>query len=477
VLDHSSLHSLTAGDGRLLHGWLLDLVLRHAGDVADLWMPRALFVILLSTWAVVATWRLRNLGMDEAGALAMGVVWCAMPGTVDMVSPVSGFSTPLALMAAATAHALLPRIQQGHRNAWLGALLLLQVALSIYQVSAFVFVLFSAVELANTAQEPRRAWERVRVAALVFGLGLLLHLVLAFVVHPWLGGFELHGRGALTHAPLRKVAWFGGMVLRDALNLCVMFPTDAVAQLFSGQGSSVPLLEVAVVWAQQPNTWLALAVGLLVLGALWLTLPAGVDARVRRWTGLALLLALPATMALHLVVRSFWAPFRTQYVLTALVHIYLLMGLRHAALRWKGMATLRPWLLGCYCVLAVASARHIHRAYVVEPLSLEYQQLAALAPATHVQVAQPQDHCGPGIRYELGRAAGASDWAATSMVRMARLSGHLDTNVAVTVDPPAGTGPGVRLGCGKNWVVPRAPPHPRGPTTTPPPGTPPPQAR
>ncbi len=213
-------------DGRPLYGLLLNLLLEPLRDVCDLGFLRLANVALV---AVIATQhfslaRRHDWPLPVAAALGLFVV--ALPGFAlatawaTLVGPLVAIS--LALAAAGFA------IPVGNARPTVGRLAaaacLLAAALALYQPGAMAFLVGVAIALVRRPVSVATLRDGLLPAALVFVAVVAAYALVYLALPMAIPGGPISTRASLILDPWRKLVWFAGVPLRQAINLFNLQP-------------------------------------------------------------------------------------------------------------------------------------------------------------------------------------------------------------------------------------------------------------
>ncbi len=411
----------TVRDGRPVEGLLTLLTFGHMHGIADLRYQRLGGILGLVLLAWLLSRALARAGLDRRLALLVPLLICLLPPAQVYAAWATAAYYPYAAALAGLAVVALERAAAHLSNRsrwwragvlWASAAGLWLAALAIYQPAAMVFWLFAAVVLFIPDRPLPAILKRLAVYLSTMGLLFVLDLALAKVVPPLLvaPGSIGAGRTQPVQDTPQKFQWFLSGPLVDALNLAKLVPSRP----------------------------LAVAVATLMCAGLLLYVRGGIRVRLAK---LVLALALlPLSYTPNLVVAEDWGTYRTQIALSALVALYLALGLlggaRVARTAWRArrvwgtgsVETAVSWLLaGALVVCALLAVRNVTLDFAL-PNHTEYTLLtrqlrdANLADARSVTVVEcwRLDSTAAEIRYdEFGTPTCMITWAAPTMTYLA----------------------------------------------------------
>jgi hypothetical protein len=269
------------------------------------------------------------------------------------------------------------------------AWLLLALAVGVYPPAAMMFWAFAAVlTFGRLDGVGERALRLGALGLSVLPIGLAFYLLgIARLPPP-----ASQARGFLASDPIAKLDWFVRGALRDSLNL----------------------------WNIRPLTVLAIAVGIACVAGMVLH----VRGSAKKWPTLAAALVLPVLSYLpSLISAEPLPPYRTQMALSAIVLLYVVLGLR------AGLAS-RPHLhsavLAVTAVGALATAMNNTTTLVAAPkareLALVRSTLESVPlhgpPLRVIQATNAQALAGFTRYGEFGRPSLASWWGAESLTSL-----------------------------------------------------------
>jgi hypothetical protein len=416
--------------GRPTHALLLNLFFRK-GNIGDLRYLRLLGVagIIFLAWRLYRT--LLQVEWSSSLSWALAVIVCTLPPFQVYASWGVTVFFPFAALASGGALSLAEWAFH-ERRPWykgglvVGAVLLLLLALTIFQPAAMFFWVFAAIRLFK----PNAALLSVLRRFLWYTVIAFTGFLLGFSVYKL--GATMYGytlppsRSHLTEDIGEKALWFFREPLLNALNLVKLFP----------------------------NRWLAVGVGVFITGGLLLYLRGTVKERLCQ-----LLIAFslfPLSYLPNLVVAESFPAYRTLPALTAVVAVYAffaLWGYRRVLGRFVtvpiltaglGLAALASSFLAVrnvttYFSLPQSRELELVRSYLV-------QQDFSQARSIYVIHSPWWNSLAPAVRYdEFGLPSSYPSFSASSMVYILLHEIHPEhANLPIevvsaedTVSPPA----------------------------------------
>jgi Glucosyl transferase GtrII len=302
-----------------------------------------------------------------------------------------------------------------------GSVLLMLLALTIYQPAAMFFWVFAAIGLFRRDATLSSVLCCFRWYSVIAFAGLLL----GFGVYKL--GMAIYGketlgptRSSLTSDIWEKVYWFFTQPLLDALNVVNIFP----------------------------ERWPPLLIALFIGSGLLLYFRGEVKERLLQFV--IALAIIPLSYLPNLMVAENWGPYRTQAALTSVIVVYAFLAswgygriLRHPAITLiftagLGFAALASGLL---------AARNVS-AYFAVPQSRELelmraqltQQNLSQVRGIYIICARWQDSIAPGVRYdEFGIPSSAQSWSPRAMAYLLLREMNLGrTSMPIEVAPADG---------------------------------------
>ena len=218
-------------DGRPLYGLLLNLLVAPLRDVCDLGFLRLLNIGLAAVVATQICALARRHGWPMPAAAALGLLVLALPGFAvaaawaTLVGPLAAMSLGLGAawfaMPAAEEQETIARPAVGRLAA---AACLLAAALALYQPGAMAFLTGVAIALVRRPLSMATARERLLPAALVFVAVVAAYAIFYLMLPMAIPGGPISPRATLILNPWRKLTWFAGVPLRQAVNLFNLQP-------------------------------------------------------------------------------------------------------------------------------------------------------------------------------------------------------------------------------------------------------------
>lgn len=428
--------------GRPIYAVLVNLTFSAMHTVSDLAFLRLAAAVSLGVLAWMFYQALRLVGIHRIYALVFPLLICTTPPYEVFVAWEScAFFLSAAILAGA---ALMSVDRAFNRRATKQGLLfggaslvLLAMAMMLYQPAAMVFCVFAAIFLLGRNQSLRSTVARLGVYCSVLIIALELDYMAAKILPQMLYGTQIQGvRTEFASDLLAKAAWFFQEPLVNALNL----------------------------WNLLPTIQIALIVGIFSLVGLFFFVPGKLIERGGKV--LIAFLVLPLSYLPNLVVQESWASYRTEVALTSLVVLYAgfaLLGFLSLALKVKKgpfrvrqagpTKNLYVYLATAVLVVSmifgsVLAARNVTAYFALpqaEELSILANQLntTALAKASSIYVipCSWSDSISPVVRYdEFGVASCSESWVPGPMVYL--LLRDLDpakVNIPIIVVPPGGS--------------------------------------
>jgi hypothetical protein len=294
---------LAAAEGRPVRGLLQTGVLSAAGTIGNLHFVRIISVLGIVALALLLHAALVRARVPRAPAALIAVLVCSLPAFQVYASWTLAFTDPWAAFLAGCASLLavatldVPRHLKIDR--FVGATVLLLIAILIYQPPAMFFWVFFAVALVGSVGDSERALRLARAHFIVAALALPLAYVTVRLGGGLVGDRAAGaGRSALTHDVFGKVGWFMKFALYESLNLFDLTPSVWLAAF------------VAVVAAAGAALWLLRQAKRPFLYAV---------------IGITLI---PLTYLPSLAVKESWRYpiYRSQVSLSALIALYFSLG-------------------------------------------------------------------------------------------------------------------------------------------------------
>lgn len=365
-----------------------------AHSLENLRFLRLAGVVGLALLAYLLLRALTRVGWPAGRSAALALLICALPPFQVCVAWSLSFSVLYSCILAGLACHL--TLRAAERPRWpdiAGALALLFLAVTIYQVTIMYFVMFAAIDLFRPDGSTERLGRR-----LVWLSGMLLGgLVLGFVAYKiglsLYGEFLPPGRSTFTHDIPGKLDYFVRAPLHDALQFSKLWP--------------VPYLP-----------WI---VGAFIGSGLFLYFN-GPRRRRLLLLGLAAIMV-PGIYLPNLLTAENWGAYRTQIGLASLLMFYAFLAL-HGWARTLGRPNAVDWILPFAATLACVAATHNLIRYYAEPqmteLSVMRAQLAGmnLAKVSKLNVIGStwRSALNGVLRDEFGIPSSAQPWAQVPMV-------------------------------------------------------------
>jgi hypothetical protein len=363
--------------GRPITGVLDFLAYGSLGGVSDLRYLRLVGILGIALFAWLLFRTLLSAGMERRLAIAVPVFACTLPAFQVTADWAILWIVPYTCCAGGGAFLLANRGIEApslrRRMVLLGAsVLLLLVALVMYQPAAMIFWLFAAIIFFTRdtalAQMVRRlaVFAGIMVVALALAYGVLRVLpVLVYgshpVANPVFGPVELRSHViGIGDIPI-KLLWFVGFPLAESLNLINLHWSRTIAAILCG----------------------------FTFGGLWLHFGGKPRERVAKLV-IAASFVLMSSLS-TLIVTENLSSYRAQIALEPVVAFYLVLAMgawiraRHSALARRVVLPGVIWAVAIVC--AVAAGATITR-YVAVPQYAEYQWLRARLAAAPLSTAK-----------------------------------------------------------------------------------------
>lgn len=287
----------TISAGRPLTGLLLRISFSNVSSIGGLSYIRTTTIlgIIVLSWLFYRACEKKTWNKEQSASIAY--ILCTMPSLQVFASWSQYFVAPLAAIASGlAAHTMERVVDLGicRKNITLiiKPLLLVIIAITLYQPAAMVFWAFAAIFVFKpsstiTATIRRLSW-----------YGLLLASGLAFDYIVWQLGmaflYPISGdRANLTHDMVSKIKWFIEYPITNALNF--------------GNIENV-------------SAWIALLTGVLIIFGLLFYFRGSLVNRLGM-LGMSMSL-IPLSYTPNLLIAENWSSYRTQFGLTSLLVIY-----------------------------------------------------------------------------------------------------------------------------------------------------------
>jgi hypothetical protein len=286
--------------GRPLHALLLSGAFWLVPDIDSLRLLRLVGICGAALLGILLYHALRKSKVDPWLATGISISVISLPSFQVYVSWATLFADPYAAILGGVASLrLTSAFDQGSgvarvRRAQAAALLI--CALLIYQPGAMFFWVFAAIELLRPGEQLGRATRKL-AASLVVGIGAMAFGFVVVKVGVHFFGGQGAGRSSLNHDVVGKVRWFFDQPLVNALNVFELVPKTTLAEgvaLFAAVG--ILLLHADKGWAALG--FLGIAVGLV-----------------------------PLSYLPNLAIAENWASYRSLGALSALLTLYVWLGL------------------------------------------------------------------------------------------------------------------------------------------------------
>jgi hypothetical protein len=364
-----------------------------AHNLDNLRFLRLAAVLGIALLAYLLLRALTRAGWPPGRSAALALIICTLPPFQVCAAWSLSFSVFYSCILAGLACRL--TLRAAERPRWqdvTGALALLLLAVTIYQVTIMYFVVFAAIDLFRPDGSTDRLGRR-----LVWLSGMMMGgLVLGFLAYKI--GLSLYrdilppGRSTLTHDIPGKLDYFFRAPLHDALQFSKLWP--------------VPYL-----------SWI---VGAFIGSGLFLYFRGPLRRRLLL-LGLAVIMV-PGIYLPNLLAAENWGAYRTQLGLASLLMVYAFFAL-HGWARTLGTLGAVDWLLPIAATLACMTATHNLIRYYAEPQMTELRimraQLAGLklAKVTKLNVigSTADSALNGALRDEFGLPSSAQPWSQVPM--------------------------------------------------------------
>ncbi|HEU5382381.1 MAG TPA: glucosyltransferase domain-containing protein [Ktedonobacteraceae bacterium] len=409
--------------GRPVYALLAQMAFSPMSSIGDLRYLRLIAVIGTGLLAWTFYKALRLAGIRQQYAIVLPLLICTTPPYEVYVGWDDCFCFPYAAVLAGAALILANSAitKRSSRQGWIRggiSLVLLVMAMMIYQPAAMVFVVFVAIVLFCRKASLRSTLLRFLVYCSMLMIALGIDFIAAKTLPVLLYGAPLAGsRTQLVTDIPAKAGWFFQEPLPDALNL----------------------------WNLLPKVSIAVFVGVFSFAGLFLFLRGKLIERLSKL--LIAVVLVPLSYLPNLIVEESWASYRTQAALTALIALYVglaLLGFFHSSrLQMESLRIqigplkiqrpfirVQPGALATTILLVVVifgglvAARNVTRYFVLpqeQELSFIVSQLntGSLATVKRIYVipCSWSDSISPVVRYdEFGLASCSQPWAPGPMV-------------------------------------------------------------
>jgi len=362
-----------------------------AHSLDNLRFLRVVAVLGIALLAYLLLRALTRVGWPPGRAAALALLICTLPPFQVEAAWSLSFSVPYSCVLAGLACRL--TLRAAERPRWqeiAGALALLLVAVTIYQVTIMYFVVFAAIDLFRPDGSTDRLGHRlIWLAGMMIG-GLFLGFIAYKIGLSLYGQFLPPARSTFTHDIPGKLNYFVRGPFRDALQLSKLWP--------------VPYLP-----------WI---VGAFIGSGMFLY-TRGPRGRRLLLLGLAAIMV-PGIYLPNLLTAENWGAYRTQMGLASLLMVYTFFAL-HGWARTLGAV---DWLLPIAAALACMAATHNVIRYYAEPQMSELRVMRAqlaglnLAKVSRLNVIGTtyQSALNGALLDEFGLPSSAQPWARVPMV-------------------------------------------------------------
>ncbi len=428
--------------GRPVYAVLAHLAFSAMHSIDDFPYLRFAAVIGIGLLAWTLYHALRLAGFRQPYALSLPLLICTLPPFELYIGWEDCAFFPYAAALAGAALIVLDRaIQQSSVRKRLlfagAALVLLTIAMMIYQPAAMMFWVCAAILLLGRQAALKSAARRLGVYGLVMAISLGVDYAESKLLPEILYGTSYpSNRTDLLTQPVTKALWF----LRE------------------------PLVNAFNLWNLEPRISIAGIIAIFSLGGLFLFLPGKLAERSGKL--LIALVLLPLSYLPNLVVQENYATYRTEAALTSLVALYA----GFALLGWLAYALQTPAVKKALMVRQLApskaqnnlaagllvagimvgglmAANNVTR-YLIVPQAEELSFMAAqlnspsLAQATSIYIilCAPSDTISPVLRYdEFGRPSCSQFWAPGPMAYLLLREQHPSrVSMPIIVQSPGG---------------------------------------
>ena len=279
---------------------------------------------------------------------------------------------PFAAILSAAAVLLLERMfsaaaeSRWHRHGYaIGSILLMVVALSIYQPAAMFFWVFAAVMLFRPGAPLRSVVSR-----------FCWYNVITFV--SLISWFLLSSSFKMADDAWIKIEWFLQEPLTNALNLSML----------------------------SSQAWLAVTIGILLIVGLLFYLKGS---NRERFTQLLIAISiLPLSYLPNLIIAESWSSYRTLSALTSIIVVYAFFSLSRYMQFLRRVMDVPPIVGVIAAFICCLWAANNVRAYFARPLSIELQWMRSQIDTKDLSTARSiyvipsswQDSIAPAVRYD-----------------------------------------------------------------------------
>jgi len=393
--------AMKTSQGRPTHALLLNLFFPKS-NVGELCYLRLLGVvgIIFLAWNLYRT--LVRVGWSSNLSFALAVIVCTLPPFQVYASWAVTVFFPFAALASGEALSLAERAFHERRPSckWglvVGAVLLLLLALTIFQPAAMFFWVFAAITLFKPEASLSYVLRRFLWYTAIGFTGLLLGFSVYKLGSAMYGHMIPPLRSHLTQDIGEKALWFFRQPLTNALNLLKL----------------------------SPKRWLAMSVGVFITGGLILYLQGTTKERLCKI--MIALSLVPFSYLPNLVIAESWPAYRTLSALTSVIAVYAFFALWGYG-RVLGRSVTAPVLtagLGLAALTSSLLAAHNVTTYFALPQFLEIkwlrgylaQQDLSQTRSIYVISSSWRDSIAPAVRYdEFGLPSSFPPWSSGSMV-------------------------------------------------------------
>ena len=389
--------------GRPTYALLTSLSFAPLNAIGDLRYLRLLGVVGITLLAGKLYRTLVLKGWDLYQSFLLAVIICTLPPfqiyAAWAFTAFAPFAALLASLASSLAEQAFGEPRPLYRCGFFSAsVLLLLLALTIYQPAAMFFWVFAAISVF----QPDTTLQHILRRFLWYLASAFTGLILGFGVQRL--GMAIYGadrlgpgRSRLTLDLWGKVSWFFEEPLLNALNVVNIFPTP----------------------------WLACSITIFIGGGLLLYFRGGVKERLLQ-SAVALTIIFLSYLP-NLVVAENWASYRTQVALTSVIVVYAFLALwgygrlfrrpvgrliLTAGLGIVALASsfLAAWNVSAYFAIPQSRELELMRARLVQPNLADIRSI-------YIICARWYDSIAPGVRYdEFGLPSSAHPWSPAPMV-------------------------------------------------------------
>ncbi len=409
-------------EGRPLYALITHVYLQMEPGIEDLRYARLFGIFGISLLGLSLFNIFVREGCDKFQSFCVGVIICS---TLPMQVYVAwGITSPFPFAAFISGFAFLlcnRAFDEGNLFLKLliatGSILMMLIALLIYQSAAMFFWCFSAIFFLMKSKPLYDIFRRLAWSLLIFTFAMSLGLIvykLGTILTP-----NIPRRGDFVQNIPDKVVWFLSEVLPNSLNFSLLSPSS---WFFPNISTILSSFHRAI------DISIAGIVAVIIAGGLVLYFQGTVKERLCKLGIAASLMVL--SYSPNLIVENSYAAYRTLSSITSVVVIYVYLAFRgYIHHRYSIFSSIRINIaIGCVAtIFSLLAAYHVYT-YFVAPqareLAIMRSQLAKgeLSQVQSILVVRPdgwKDTLAPLMRYdEFGMSSSSPGWTIPHMVRL-----------------------------------------------------------